>query len=218
MRYPIAKLPKAIEMVIDYELCSRRKYRKPITIKVDTAETFNYYCKGIQNKIGFVIDLSLILKQAPIDPGLMNRLQAIKGKSVANYGIQWGSANGDLSVGSGIVNTDKTLRPINPGTVIVKGYVGRTDHIISATAFFHPSNAMPIIEDISLSDRERMLMFVFAKLSGTEQAVALSRLNTTYDEIAALFKKQAIRHNHGGYEITMVGMSAASEYPEMDRW
>lgn len=218
MRYPIIKLPRAVDMVVEYELCARRRYRKPTTVKVESAETFTHYCKGIQNKTGFVIDLSLDLKKAPIDPHLVNRLQTIKGKSVANYVIQWGSVNGDLSVGSGIVNVDKSVKPINPGTVIIKGYVDRHDTTISATAYFHPKNAPPVIPDIELTDRERVLMFVFAKLSGTEQAVALSRLDATYDEISALLNKQAIRHSRGGYEITLVGMSAASENPGVDRW
>lgn len=218
MKYPIIKLPRSVDMVISYELCTRRKYRKPTTIKIETADTFTYYCKGIQNKIGFVIDLSLNLKKAPIDPHLVNRLQTIKGKNVANYVIQWGSVNGDLSAGSGIVNIDKSIRPISPGTVILKGYVDRVDTTISATAYFHPQNALPIIPQIELSDRERALMFAFAKLNGTEQAVALSRLNTTYDEISALLNKQAICHSRGGYQITLIGMSVASEKPGVDRW
>lgn len=218
MRYPIIKLPRSVDMVIGHELCTRRKYRKPTTMRVETAETFIYYCKGIQNKTGFVIDISLALKKAPIDPHMVNRLQTIKGKVVANYIIQWGSVNGDLSAGSGLVNIDKSIKPINPGTIIVKGYVDRLDTTISATAYFHPQNAVPIIPEINLSDRERTLMFVFAKLSGTEQAVALSRLNTTYEEISALLDKQAIRHSRGGYEITLIGMSAAAEKPGVDRW
>jgi hypothetical protein len=223
MRYPIIKLPRAVDMVIGHELCIRRRYSKPMTIAVETAENFTYYCKGIQGKTGFVIDISLALKKAPIDPHLVNRLQTIKGKNVANYIIQWGSVNGDLSAGSGIVNVDKSIRPINPGTVIIKGYADRPDEsknkpAISVTAYFHPQNALPIIPEITLSDRERTLMFVFAKLTGTEQAVALSRLNATYEEIFALLNKQAIRHARGGYEMTLIGMSAAAEKPGVDRW
>lgn len=218
MRYPIIKLPRAIDMVIEYELCTRRRYRKPTTLKIESAETFNYYCKGVPNKTGFVIDLSLALKPAPIDPHLMSRLQTIRGKNVANYVIQWGSVNGDIAVGNGIVNVDKSIKAINPGTVIIKGYVDRKDVGISATAYFHPKNVPPSIPEIELSDRERMLMFIFDKLSGTEQAVAMSRISVGYDEISSLLNKQAIRHSRGGYEITLIGMSAASENPGVDRW
>lgn len=218
MRYPLSRLPKAIGMILDYELRIRRRQKTPTCLTVKAANTYAYYMKGEIDKVGFIVEVDLVLKKGSVNPNLIDRLQCSQNHQVANYLINWGSWNGDLSSRSGLVNSDKSERVLNRNQSVIRCYLERQSNNVIGDVLFHPDDVPSSIPQIELNDRERSLMFVFAKLSGTEQAIALTRLNTSQEEISILLKKKAIKESRGGHAITISGLAAQSDNPTLDRW
>jgi len=218
MRYPISRLPKAIQMALDYEICKRRKWRLPNVLAVSPANSFMYYMQGITDKVGFVLETALTLRQGDIDPRLGSRLQYSKEKRTVNYLINWGSYNGDLATRTGTVNTDKLERPIEKGNAVTKCYVDRHTSHIYGTVFFREDEMLPRIRQVELTDRDRELMFALGRLNGNEQAIALVRMSATGDEIASLLERKAIKQARNGYAVDLAGLAAQSDEPKLDRW
>jgi len=218
MIYPVSRLPRAIVMALDYEIIKRRKWRLPNVLTVKPANSFSYYMQGIADKVGFVLETSLILRKGDIDPQVGNRLQYCKDGQTVNYLINWGSYNGDLVTRTGLVNTDKNERPIEKGNAVTKCYVDRNNIRIFGEVFFREEEMLPRIKQIELSDRDRELMFALARLNGSEQAIALARMSASRDEIESLLERKAINHARSGYTIDLPGLAAQSNEPKLDRW
>jgi hypothetical protein len=218
MKYPVSRLPKAISMALDYEICKRRKWRLPNSLTVSSANSFNYYMRGVVDKVGFVLETSLILQQGDINPRIANRLQYCKDKLTVNYLINWGTYNGDLVTRTGVVNTDKIDRPIEKGNAVTKCYVDRNNNQITGEIFFREDEMLPKIRQIELSDRDRELMFVCGRLHGSEQAIALVKLSASKEEIKSLLERKAIKHAKSGYAVDLPGLAAQSDEPKLDRW
>lgn len=218
MRYPVSRLPKAITMALDYEICKRRKWRLPTALTVKPANSFSYYMSGVVDKVGFVLETCLILRKGDIDPRLGKRLQFCKDNQTVNYLINWGSYNGDLVTRTGTVNTDKTDRSIEKNNAVTKCYIDRNTNLMYGEVFFREDEMIPKIRQVELTDRDRELMFALGKLSGNEQAIALTRMSASVDELSSLLERKAIKHVRSGYAVDLPGLAAQSDEPKLDRW
>lgn len=226
MRYPVSRLPKSIALSLEAELVHRH-YIMPTTLLVKPSALFTYYMKGQEEKIGFVIETPLSFAKGPTKelhrtgerPAPSSKvMKYAKGDYVFNYAVLWGTWNGDLITRSGVVNTDNTERLLSPNASVVKCYVGRNNKV-SGEVLFRPTEMPPAISQIVLSDRERTIMFIYARLkNSSERTLTLARLNITEQEIKTLLDKQALRSTKNGYVVTVAGFAAQSENPKVDRW
>lgn len=219
MRYPVSHLPKAISTAIEAELL-QRKYYLPTLLEVIPATEYMYHMVGVENKAGFVIEASLALrKELTTDLASTMRSLCQKNGYYVVYSSYWGTWGGALGYGDNPVNSSKVKRTLLPGNVVIKCYVDKTTRGTKGKVLFHPTELPPIIPTLRLSDRDRMLLFAFAKLKeGSELTLALDRLQVSDSEIQSLITKQAIRQSKNGYSVTVAGLAAQSESPKLDRW
>jgi|SRR6185436_13135951 len=218
MKYPILRLPKPIAAALESEML-RRRYHIPHTISVTPSTSYTYYMKGRSNKIGCVIEVSLLLKKK-IDPTVQQgRLQFEKRGYVLDYMPLWGGWNGDISSHIGAVNSDKTIRILNPGNAVIKCYVDNQTLFAGGEVILHPTDMPPAISEVRLSDRERLIVFIFGKLkAGPERFLTLEKFKVSQEEINNLVKRKVIKPTKNGYVITVTGLAARSDNPKIDRW
>lgn len=93
--------------------------------------------------------------------------------------------------------------------VIIKGYLtsaSGTNVLIDVEAIFHPAQALKVIPEVKLDERERKILFCFGSLKdGFVRREALSRLDVSKPEIEALVVKGVLRKINGGHAITVIG-------------
>lgn len=216
MRYPIQRVHRAVLSALEAELDKRNKaYKMPVVLDIVPSETFQYYMKGVQHKVGFVLNVALTEQSAPIEWAGLTICESSHGTYICN----WGSWDGDLiEPRIGIVNALKEDQVLNKGVAIVRCYVDRYNSCTTGSVIMHPSDMPVPLPEVILSDRERNIMFIMGNLKSPEKELAFSRLEVRPEEIELLALKRAIRSSRNGYIITDAGRAARLDIPKNDLW
>lgn len=194
---------------------SHKPYKMPLVLDIVPGETYQYYMKGIQHKVGFVLNVSLNKQASPIEWAGLPIYESPYGAYLSN----WGSWDGDLiDPRIGIVNSLRDDQLLNKGIAIIKCYVDRYNFCTTGSVIMYPSDAPAPLTEVILSDRERNIMFILGSLKSPEREMALLRLDILPEEIDVLAEKKAIRSSRSGYIITDAGRAARLDIPKNDLW